>query len=161
MTLGWPGQAIAQQLGIAKATVCRSLRSATCAERTSQRRGPSILNPYKDLLLRHGNRGCHDALEVFHLLQQQGYRGSYATVARYAQRLRQAQGLVPRQPPPAMSPLPLVAELQHGHLTPRGTAWLVLRRPETRDPDAEQQLAQLTVQQAELAAAVTLARDFT
>ena len=37
----------------------------------------------------------------------------------------------------------------------------MLRRPETRDPDEEQQLARLTVQQAELAEAVTLARDFT
>jgi transposase len=36
----------------------------------------------------------------------------------------------------------------------------VLRRPETRVPDEEQQLAQLTAQQAELAEAVTLARDF-
>jgi transposase len=36
----------------------------------------------------------------------------------------------------------------------------VLRRPETRAPDEEQQLAQLTAQQPELAEAVTLARDF-
>jgi transposase len=97
---------------------------------------------------------------VFQRLQQQGYRGSYATVARYAQRLRQAQGLAPRQPPPAMSPLPLVAEPQYGNLTPRGVAWLVLRRPETRRPEDAQQLAQLSAQQADLAEAVTLARDF-
>src|SRR5215510_11826906 len=67
-------------------------------------------------------------------------------------------GLAPRQPPPAPSPLPLVAEPQHGHLTPRGTAWLVLRRPETRTLDEEQHLALLTAQQAELAEAVRLAR---
>ena len=36
----------------------------------------------------------------------------------------------------------------------------MLRRPETRAPDEEQQLAQLTAQQADLAEAVTLARDF-
>src|SRR5215467_5347312 len=59
-----------------------------------------------------------------------------------------------------MSPLPLVAELQHGHLTPRGTAWLLLRRPEPRTPDEEQHLTLLTAQQAERAEAVTLARDF-
>jgi transposase len=140
--------------------VFRYLRSPTFAERTYKRRGDSILNSYKALLLQHWNQGCHDARQVFCLLQQQGYRGSYATVARYAQRLRQAQGLAPRQPPPATSPLPLVGEPQHGHLTPRGTAWLVLRRPETRTPDEEQQLALLTAQQAELAEAVTLARDF-
>jgi transposase len=157
---GWTGHAIAQQLRIGKTTVFRYLRSPTFAERTYKRRGDSILNSYKDLLLQHWNQGCHDARQVFHLLQQQGYRGSYATVARYAQRLRQAQGLAPRQPPPATSQLPLVGEPQHGHLTPRGTAWLVLRRPETRTPDEEQQLALLTAQQAELAEAVTLARDF-
>jgi transposase len=157
---GWTGQAIAHQLHLATSTVFRYLRSPTFAERTYKRRGHSILNPYKNLVLQLWNSGCHDALQVFHRLQQQGYQGSYPTVARYAQRLRQAQGLKPRQRPPE-HPLPRVAEPQHGHLTPRGTAWLVLRRPETRDPDEEQQLAQLTVQQAELAEAVTLARDFT
>jgi transposase len=81
-------------------------------------------------------------------------------VARYARRLRQAQGLAPRQPRPEHL-LPAGAEPQHGHLTPRGTAWLVLRRPETRAPDEEQQLVQLTAQQPELAEAVTLARDLT
>jgi transposase len=157
---GWSGQAIAHQLHIAKSTVFRYLRSPTFAERTYKRRGHSILNPYKDLVRQLWNSGCHDALQVFHRLQQHGYRGSYPTVARYAQRLRQAQGLTPRQRLPE-HPLPRVAEPQHGHLTPRGAAWLVLRRLETRDPDEEQQLAQLTAQQAEIAEAVTLARDFT
>jgi transposase len=140
--------------------VFRYLRSPTSAERTSQRRGHSLLHPYKALLLQHWNQGGHDARQVWRLLQRQGYRGSYATGARSAQRLRQAQGLAPRQPPPAAHPLPVVAEPQHGHLTPRRTAWLGLRRPETRTPDAEQQLGQLTAPQAELAEAVTLARDF-
>ena len=152
---GWTGQAIAQQLRIGKSTVFRYLRSSTFAERTYKRRGYSVLNPYKDTILQHWNQGCHDALQLFHRLQQQGYQGSYATVARYAQRLgRRRAGT----PPPASTahPLPVVAEPQHGHLTPRGTAWLVLRRPETRVPDEEQQLAQLTAQQPDLAEAVTL-----
>jgi transposase len=157
---GWTGHAIAQQLRIGKSTVFRYLRSPTFAERTYKRHGHSILNRYKDLLLQHWNQGCHEALQVFHRLQQQGYQGSYVTVARYAQRLRQAQGLAPRQPSPVTPPLPLVAEPQYGNLTPRGTAWLVLRRPETRRPEDEHQLAQLSAQQAELAEAVTLARDF-
>jgi transposase len=57
-------------------------------------------------------------------------------------------------------PLPVVAEPQHGQLTPPGTAWLVLRRPETRTPAEAQQRAQRAAQQPELAAAVRLARDF-
>jgi transposase len=157
---GWTGQAIARQLRIAKSTVFRYLRTPTFAERTPhRRRGQSILNPYKDTLLQRWNSGCRDALRLFRAIQRQGYRGSYVTVARYALRLRQAQGLSPRERRPGQT-LPLVAEPQHGQLTPRHTAWLVLRRPETRDAADEHQLAQLMAQQAELAEAVTLARDF-
>lgn len=158
---GWSGHAIAQQLQIAKSTVFRYLRSPTFAERTYQRRGHSILHPYKDMILRLWNSGCHEALAVFQHLRQQGYQGSYPTVARYAQRLRQAQGLAPRQRAPVPHALPVVAELPQGHLTPRGTAWLVVRRPETRPLEAEQQLAQLMAQQPELGEAVTLARELT
>ena len=157
---GWTGRAIARQLQIAKGTVFRYLRSPAFAERTLyKRRGHSILTPYKDTVLEHWNRGCHDALRLFHILQQQGYRGSYATVARYAQRLRQAQGLAPRQRQPRQH-LPVVVEPQYGQLTPRGAAWLVLRRPETRDPADEHQLTQLMAQQADLAETVVLAREF-
>ena len=62
---GWTGQAIAQQLRMGKTTVFRYLRSPTFAERTYKRRGHSILNPYKDLLLQHWNQGCQDARQVF------------------------------------------------------------------------------------------------
>jgi transposase len=156
---GWTGRAIARQLQIAKGTVFRSLRSPPFAERTDKRHGHSILNPDKDTVLEHWNRGCHAALQLFHVLQQHGYRGSYATGARYAQRLRQAQGLAPRQRQPGQ-PLPMVVEPQYGQLTPRGAAWLVLRRPETRDPADEHQLTQLMAQQADRAETVVLAREF-
>jgi hypothetical protein len=77
---------MARQLRMGKTTVLRYLRSPTFAERTSKRRGHSILNPYKALLLQPWNQGCHDARQGCQRLQQQGDRGSYATVARYAQR---------------------------------------------------------------------------
>jgi len=142
-----------------QSTVLRYLRSPPFAARTSKRRGHSLLHPSKDLLLQPWHQGWHDARQVFRLLQRQGYRGSEATGARDAQRLRQAQGLAPRQQPPAAPPLPVVAAPRHGPRTPRGTAWRVLRRPEPRTPDEAQQLAQLTAQQAERAEAVMLVRD--
>jgi transposase len=83
---GWTGQAMAPQLRMGKTTVLRYLRSPPFAERTDKRRGHRVLNPSKALRLQHWNQGCHDARQVFRLLQRQGYRGSYATVARYAQR---------------------------------------------------------------------------
>jgi transposase len=86
---GWPGWAIAQQLGIGKNTVYRYRRTATLPERQRRAdRGRSILTPFKAYLLERWNAGHRDALRLFRELQQRGYAGSYPTVARYAQRLR-------------------------------------------------------------------------
>jgi transposase len=127
---GWPGHAIATQLGIGKSTVLRYLRTATLPERQRRSdRGRSILHPYTPYLLARWNAGCRNALRLFRELQQHGYPGSYTPVVRYAQRLRlaQGQGLQPRPPRQA---LPVVAEPHHRLLTARQAAWLVVRRTE-------------------------------
>jgi transposase len=157
---GWPGQAIAAQLGIGKNTVFRSLRTPTFPERKRRSdRGRSILTPYAPYLLERWNAGCRDAVRLFRELQQRGYAGSYVTVARYAQRLRQAQGQAPRQRRPRQT-LPAVAEPSARHLTARRATWLVLRRPERLAKDEAAQLAQLSAQHPEVAAAIALAQDF-
>jgi transposase len=157
---GWPGHVIATQLGIGKNTVFRYLRTPTFPERKPRSdRGRSLLTPYIPYLLERWNAGCRDALRLFRALQQRGYAGSYVTVARYAQRMRQAQSQTPRQRRPR-HPLPLVTAPPHRALTPRRATWLVLRRPEQRTPEEEHLLAQLTAQDAELADAITLAQDF-
>ena len=157
---GWPAWAIAQQLGIGKNTVFRYLRTETLPARKRRTdRGRSLLTPYTPDLLERWNAGCRDALRLFRELQPRGYPGSYVTVARYAQRLRQAQGQTPRQRRPR-HPLPLVTAPPHRALTPRRATWLVLRRPEQRTPEEEHLLAQLTAQDAQLAEAIALAQDF-
>jgi transposase len=156
----WPGHAIATQLGIAKNTVFRYLRTPTFPERKPRSdRGRSLLTPYTPYLLERWNAGCRDAVRLFRELQQRGYTGSYVTVARYAQRVRQAQGQTPRQRRPR-HPLPRVTAPPHRALTPRRATWLVLRRPEQRTPAEEHLLAQLTAQDAQLADAIALAQDF-
>jgi transposase len=157
---GWPGHAIATHLGIGKNTVFRYLRTTTLPERKRRRdSGHSVLNPYKPYLLDRWNAGCHDALRLCGEIQQRGYPGSYATVARYAQRLRQAQGQAPR-PRRRRSPLPPVAESHHRPLTARQAAWLVVRREGQRTKDDAQQLVQLRAQHADVAEAIDLAHDF-
>jgi transposase len=157
---GWPGHAIATHLGIGKNTVFRYLRTTTLPERRRRRDGGySVLHPYKPYLLERWNAGCHDALRLFSELQRRGYPGSYATVARYAQRLRQAQGQAPRQRRPRPS-LPVVAEPHHRLLTARQAAWLVVQHEEKRTKHEAQQLAQLHAQHAEVAEAIDLAQDF-
>jgi transposase len=105
------------------------------------------------------NAGCHDALRLYGELQQRGYPGSYATVARYAQRLRQAQGQAPRQRR-HQPPLPVVAEPHQRLLTARQAAWLVVRHEEQRTTDDAKQLAQLRAQHVDVAEAINLAQDF-
>jgi transposase len=157
---GWPGHAIATHLGIGRSTVFRYLRTAALPERTRRAdRGRSILNPYKPYLLERWNAGCCDALRLYGELQQRGYPGSYPTVARYVQRLRQAQGQTPRQRRRRL-PLPVVAEPRRPLLTARQAAWLVVRRAAPRDEEEAQQLAQLRAQRAEVAEAIDLAQDF-
>jgi transposase len=118
-----------------------------------------VLNPYKASLLERWNAGCRTAARLFRDLQQQGYAGSYALVAAYARRLRQAQALPaghrrPRQP------LPAVAEPSCPPLTPRRATWLVLRREAKRTAAEAQQLTQLHAQAVEVAEAIDLAQDF-
>jgi transposase len=157
---GWPGHAIATHLGIGRSTVFRYLRTATLPERTRRAdRGRSILNPYKPYLLERWNAGCCDALRLYGELQQRGYPGSYPTVARYGQRLRQTQGQAPRQRRRRL-PLPVVAEPRHPLLTARQAAWMVVRRAAQRDEEEAQPLAQLRAQHAEVAEAIDLAQDF-
>jgi transposase len=45
-------------------------------------------------------------------------------------------------------------------LTPRGAAWLVIRREESLDEQERQQLGQLQSQEGEVAEAITLTQDF-
>jgi transposase len=104
---GWPEWAMAQQLGVGKHTVFRYLRTETLPVRKRRTdRGRSLLTPYTAYLLERWNAGCRDALRRFRERQQRGYPGSYDTVARYAQRLRHAQGGTSRQQRPR-HPLPV------------------------------------------------------
>jgi transposase len=157
---GWTAPAIAQHLGMSLRTVQRDLQRATFTGRKQRSdRGDSVLNPYKGSLLERWNAGCRTAARLFRDLQQQGYAGSYALVAAYARRLRQAQGLAPGQRCPRR-PLPRVAEPVCRPLTPRRATWLVLRRATKRTEAETQQLTQLHAQAAEVAEAIDLAQDF-
>jgi transposase len=135
-------------------TVYRYLRPNTGPER--QRcadRGRRLLTPEHTYLLERWNAGDRDAGRLVRELQRRGSTGSYPTVARDAQRLRQAQGQAPRQRRPRQT-WPVVAEPAARHLTARRATWLVWRRPERLATDEAAQLAQLQAHHPEVAAAI-------
>ncbi|WP_414553531.1 ISL3 family transposase [Anabaena sp. CCY 0017] len=157
---GYKAKAIARQLGIGVTSVFRYLRNPTFSEPTGRRsRGRSILAPYKTYILKRWNEGCHEGLILFEEIQKQGYKGSYDTVARYARRIRTAQGIHPRQRY-SIKTLPKVAEPEKLCLTPRRAAWLVLRKPESQEPEDEQLIALLIAQHPDFAEAIKLAQGF-
>ena len=158
---GWSGYAIARRLGIGKSTVFRYLRSDTFPERKRRRdRGHGLLDPYKGYVRERWNAGCQDAKRLLPELIERGYTGSYATLVRYAQRLRRAQQQAPKRlVDQRVGPVQVVEPTQPP-LTARSATWLVLRRPENRDPEHDQHLAQLKVQQPALAEAIELTEAF-
>jgi transposase len=164
---GWSAEAITRQVGVSPGTVYHYLRTTTFPEyKKSSRRSRSVLSPYIAYLVQRWNGGCRDTRRLFEEIHQQGYPGSYATVARYTQRLGLAQGLPPRQRSAPRQgrphgPLPAVAEPKTKPLTARGAVWLVLRREGKRDEDDTEQLAQLQQQHEEMAAAIELTQAFT
>src|SRR3954452_15625958 len=90
--IGWTGEAIARHLGLSRRTVVRYLRHETFPERRGRSdAGRSRLDPWKPIILERWNAGCRHSRRLFRQIQGHGYRGSYPTLARYTQRLRQAQ----------------------------------------------------------------------
>jgi transposase len=157
---GWTVFAIAQHIGISPRTVQRDLQTTTFVGRQRRSdRGRSLLNPYKAALLERWNAGCRTAAQLFRDLKPRGYTGSYALVAAYARRLRQAQGLAPGQRRVRQT-LPVVAESRYQPLTPRRATWLVLRREEQRTAEEAEQLARLRAQHVVVDEAIMLAQDF-
>jgi len=165
---GYSGQAIARHLGISRATVfplgallrSRHLRSEVFPERKGRRdAGHSLLDPWQHVVLEYWNSGRRHGRRMFRSLQQDGYRGSYPTLARYLQRLRAAQGTVVVRKP-TKHPRPALVAASRPVLTSRTAAWLVLRRAEKRSTDDRALLADLRQHTPELDEAVALAEEF-
>jgi transposase len=159
---GWSGQAIARHLGVGRATVFRYLRNEDFPERKGRSDGGhSLLDQWRQVVLDHWNSGRRNGRWLFRVLQQRHcYKGSYATLTRYLQRLRAAQGDVAAHTP-AGRPLDVLTAAPRRVLTPRTAAWLVLRRTEERSAQDQTLLADLRQHTSELDEAVALAEAFT
>ena len=124
----------------------------------------SGLDPYKSYLIEQWQQGKRHAKRLFKEIQQHGFTGSYAMVARYLQPLRQSYPPMRPTPEslhdlPGRGPAPKVKRANQKSLSARRVAWLILQRPETLDNEQEQLLEKLAAQ-PELSAAISLAQRF-
>jgi transposase len=162
---GYAIKDIAHHLGIGKRTVYKYLAASTFPERqpTIRQQG-SGLEAYKPYIQDQWNRGQQQTKDLFHQIQQQGYQGSYSTLARYTHQLRQlpASGLPSPDSLNALSgrgPAPPRSTSPQKPLSARRAAWLILQRTETRTAEDDILLEQLA-QQPELSGPISLAQGF-
>ena len=87
----------------------------------------SILDPHLQYLEKRWAEGCHNGLQLFREIEQQGYSGSRPLVSRWAAQMRKQE------------PKPLAADQVHVKpkrqvkrpWSARYAVWLLLRQPET------------------------------
>ncbi|MBV8884467.1 MAG: ISL3 family transposase [Chroococcidiopsidaceae cyanobacterium CP_BM_RX_35] len=156
---------IAHHLGIGERTVYTYLSASTFPERqpTIRQRG-SGLDAYKPYLQQQWSLGYQQTKALFEEIQQQGYQGSYPTVARFTQQLRRSQPPANPAPEslkdlPGRGPAPIIPTTAQKPLNARRAAWLLLQHKETLTSEEEKLLERLA-QQSELSEVITLAQGF-
>ncbi|MCC7367074.1 MAG: ISL3 family transposase [Chloroflexi bacterium] len=136
---GLPIAAIAQELGVARRTIHRWLAVGSFSERTPRRRPPSPLAPFAEYLTSRWAEGCHNGMQLWREVCEQGYAGPRYRIWEVVQRLRAGlsafaeSGSESRQTPaPRSRPL-----------SPRQVVGIVLRRPTDRTVVEQQVLGQV------------------
>ncbi|MDV3348600.1 ISL3 family transposase [Leptothoe sp. LEGE 181152] len=162
---GYKIKDIAYHLGMGKRTVYTYLSHETFPEwQSSSRQCKSILDPYKPYLIDQWSQGRQHTKQLFKEIQQQGYSGTYKTVARYTHTLRSAQSQPLPHPDslkdlPGRGPAPKVTIKSQKPLSARRAAWLVLQRPDTLT-DKQKTLLECLTQRSELSGMIRLTQGF-
>ncbi len=144
---------IARSVEISRETVYRYLRLGAPPERKRRSVRCTVLDPYKEHLLRRWDEGCHDARRLCAEIRGMGYRHADTIVSRFLAKVRLPVGERPSihrerisvQRPP----------------TPRQVAMLLVRRPETLTEKQRACIDELCQADAAIASAYMLAQAFT
>jgi transposase len=161
---GYRVKDIAYHLGIGVRTVYTYLSAAIFPERqpTIRQQG-SGLEAYKSYIQQQWRLGNRQTKALFQDIQQQGYKGSYPTLARFTQQLRRLEPATPSPDSlndlPGRGPAPLGQKVDQKPLTAQRGAWLILQHQETLSDDEEKLLERLA-QQSELSEAIALAQEW-
>lgn len=152
---------IALQIGMGRQTVRRYLNHGAFPEITQRRKLPSILDRWEPYLLERWQAGCHNALQLYREIHEQGYAGSCPLVSRWAARHRKEHPDPPKAGSAAM-PEPPATQVQatRRRLSPSQAAWLLVQQPADLSEDEHAALDKLQQAVAEITAAYTLAQDF-
>jgi transposase len=143
---------IARQVGVARKTVYVYLRMPHPPERKRPMRNPKerVLAPYEPYLLKRWEEGCHNGLQLWRELVEQGYRYSRGSVARFVAQLRQDGPRAATRAAIASAPGPPA----------RRVAFLVVQRPQQLDDEEALFLTHLRARDDEIKTVCQLSQDF-
>ncbi len=144
---------IARSVAISRETVYRYLRLGAPPERKRRSVRRTVLDPYKEHLLRRWDEGCHDARRLCAEIRGMGYRHADTNVSRFLAKLRLPVGERPsiyRERISAQRPP-----------TPRQVAMLFVRRPETLTEKQQACVEHLSQEDPAIGTAYALAQAFT
>ncbi len=144
---------IARKVEISRETVYRYLRLGAPPERKRRSVRRTVLDPYKEHLLRRWDEGCHAARRLCAEIRALGYRHAYTNVSRFLARLRLPVGERPsshRERISAQRPP-----------TPRQVAMLFVRCPETLTEKQQACVEELCQADSAIGTAYALAQAFT
>ncbi len=148
---GLPPRRIARALGMSQRSIERWL---TAGGEPEHRRPPvaSLVDPFRPYLDRRWREGCRNTRQLWREITAGGFKGSFATIARWAAPLRgagPADGSVPPPTPPAAS-----------RPSRRRCAWLLGRELDDLTAAERSYVERLTAADPALAMASSLARRF-
>lgn len=131
--------AIARELGAGERTILRWLAAGSFPERKPRRRPPSPFAPFAAYLTSRWAQGCHNGMQLWREVCEQGYAGPRYRIWEVVQRLR--QGLPAVAEPEVKQP----GRPSHPQrpVSPRQVAGIFLRRSTDRTAEEQQVLGQV------------------
>jgi transposase len=131
--------AIARELGVGERTILRWLAAGSFPERKPRRRPPSPFAPFAEYVTSRWADGCHNGMQLWREVCEQGYAGPRYRIWEVVQRLRQGLTAVaePEGEQPEIPSRPLRP------VSPRQVAGIFLRRATDRTAIEQQVLTQV------------------
>jgi transposase len=132
-------RAIARALAMNRATVRKFVHAQGFPERAPKKGNGSILEPYFSYIHRRWAEGCHNALQLWREIKEEGYGGKAAMVRRYVRRLRaKLAELTPEQRTRFLGTRTIFRPP-----TSRRAAWWLLKQEEELNPERRAFVEQL------------------
>jgi transposase len=144
---------ISRTLHLERKTVRRYLRAGQFPERAFPRRRPPAVAAFREYLEKRWNEGCHNATQLWHEIEKQGYQGKRSMVARFVAVFRCHGTKSSRQQSAPAKP-------KRRALSPRQAAMLIAKKPEDLTEDQQTLITKLEKSVPEIATMHTLIKDF-